>query len=46
MMRGQIKAFSLERLMNFLIFLDRDIEIIVKKRQQLRETDRIAVAVC
>ncbi|MES9902052.1 MAG: XRE family transcriptional regulator [Sedimenticola sp.] len=43
-MRGQLKEFSLERLMNFLMHLDRDIEIVIKKRPRKRETGRIAVS--
>lgn len=44
LVRGQLKECSLERLMNFLMHLDRDIEIIIKKRPRKRETGRIAVS--
>ena len=33
LLRGQLKDFSIERLMSFLMELDRDIEIVIKKRK-------------
>ncbi len=45
LMRGDLKDFSLERLMNFIMRLDRDIEIVIKKRPRSREDSRIAVSV-
>ncbi len=44
LMRGQLKEFSLERLMNFLMQLDRDIEIVIKNVHVSEETGRIAVS--
>lgn len=44
LIRGQLKDFSLERLMGFLMHLDRDIEIVIKKRPPTREAGRIAVS--
>ncbi len=45
LVRGQLKDFSIERLMSFIMKLDRDIEIIIKKRPKNREDSRIAVSV-
>ena len=44
LMRGQLKDFSIERLMSFLMQLDRDIEIVIKKRPRTRDDSRIAVS--
>jgi len=44
LVRGQLKDFSLERLIDFMLKLDRDIEIIIKKRPRSREQSRIAVS--
>ena len=45
LMRGQLNDFSIERLMNFMMKLDRDIEIVIKKRPKNRESSKIAVSV-
>lgn len=44
LIRGQLKDFSIERLMHFLMQLDRDIEIVIKKRPRTREDSRLAVS--
>lgn len=44
LMRGQLKDFSIERLMSFLMQLDRDIDIVIKKRPRNRDDSRIAVS--
>jgi len=44
LVRGQLKDFSLERLMQLIMQLDRDIEIVIKKRPRTREDGRIAVS--
>jgi len=44
LVRGQLKEFSIERLMHFLLQLDRDIEIVIRKRPCTRENSRIAVS--
>ncbi len=44
LVRGDLKDFSLVRLMTFLTLLDRDIEIVVKKRPRTRDESRIAVS--
>ncbi len=41
--RGQLKEFSLERLVSFLLRLDRDIDITIKKKPRSRPA---ALAVC
>jgi predicted XRE-type DNA-binding protein len=43
LMRGQLKDFSMQRLMGFLLLFDRDIEIVIKKRPRSRTHSRIAV---
>ena len=45
LVRGQLRDFSIERLMSFLLQLDRDIEIVIKKRPRTRDDSRIAVSV-
>ena len=45
LVRGQLKDFSIDRLMNFLMLLGRDIEIVIKKRPHTREKSLIAVSV-
>ena len=42
--RGDLKDFSIERLMSFIMKLDRDIEIIIKKRPSSRKTSHIAIS--
>jgi len=42
--RGELKDFSIERLMNFIMKLDRDIEIIIKKRPKTRQNSKIAIS--
>ena len=44
LVRGQLKEFSIERLMSFLMLLDRDIEIVIRKRPRTREDSHIAVS--
>ncbi|HED16749.1 MAG TPA: XRE family transcriptional regulator [Gammaproteobacteria bacterium] len=44
LIRGQLKDFSIERLMHFLLQLDRDIEIVIRKRPRTRGNSRIAVS--
>lgn len=43
LVRGQLNDFSLEKLMFFLMKLDRDIEIKIKKRPRARSESRLAV---
>ncbi|MSR19949.1 MAG: XRE family transcriptional regulator [Gemmatimonadetes bacterium] len=43
LLRGQISGFSLERLVRFLTALDRDVEIVVKRRSRTREHARVKV---
>jgi len=45
LIRGQLKDFGLERLMSFIMKLDRDIEIVIRKRPRSRTNTRIAVSV-
>ena len=42
---GSLEGFSLERLARFLNSLDRDVEIVVKKRPRSRRRSRIVVTV-
>lgn len=39
----QLDGFSVERLMNFLTALDRDVEIIIRRKAKSRKVGRIAV---
>lgn len=39
----QLEGFSLERLMNFLTALDRDVDIVIRRKAQSRRVGRIAV---
>lgn len=39
----KLDGFSVERLMTFLIALDRDIEIVIRKKPRSREAARISV---
>ena len=43
LLRGQLKEFSMTRLLGFLLRLDRDIEIHIKKHQNVRVPPRIEV---
>ena len=45
LLRGRLDGFSMERLMRFLNALDRDVEIVVKRRPRSRETAQTRVAV-
>jgi predicted XRE-type DNA-binding protein len=45
LVRGQLKDFSLEKLMSFLMMLGRDIEIKIKKKPRSRTEGRLAVCV-
>jgi len=45
LMRGQLHGFSLERLVRFLNALDRDVEIVVKRRPRSRDRARTRVKV-
>lgn len=44
LVRGQLNDFSLERILSFLMMLDRDIQIVVKKRPTSRHDSRLSVA--
>jgi len=43
-MRGRIDGFSMERLIRFLNALDRDVEIVIKRRPRSRPVARTIVA--
>ena len=43
LLRGQLKDYSMERLLHFLLRLDRDIEIVILKRPRSRQQSRIDV---
>jgi predicted XRE-type DNA-binding protein len=43
LMNYQLEGFSVERLMNFLNALDRDVEIVIRKKPRSRRTARIVV---
>jgi predicted XRE-type DNA-binding protein len=45
LVNGRLEGFSLERLARFLNTLDRDVEIVVKRRPRSRKTARILVTV-
>lgn len=45
LINGKLEGFSLERLARFLNSLDRDVEIIVRKRPRSRKRSRIVVTV-
>jgi predicted XRE-type DNA-binding protein len=45
LVRGRLDGFSLERLMRFLNALDRDVDIVVKRRSRGRRRARTRVAV-
>jgi predicted XRE-type DNA-binding protein len=44
LMRGRLSAFSIERLLKFLMRLDQDIQITVKSRPRSRARARLMVA--
>ncbi len=44
LVRGQLQDFALERLMGFIMKLDRDIEIVITKRPKGRSQSKIAVS--
>jgi len=39
----QLEGFSVERLVNFLTALDRDVDIVIRRRRQTRRGGRIEV---
>lgn len=43
LMRYKLEGFSVERLMLFLTSLDRDVEIVIKKKRSSRKPARISV---
>jgi len=43
LLRGQLKEFSMTRLLDFMLKLDRDIEIRIKKHRSEREPPKIQV---
>ena len=45
LMNGQLSGFSLERLVRFLNALDRDVEIVVRRRPRSRERGQTKVRV-
>lgn len=45
LMNGQLSGFSLERLVRFLNALDRDVEIVVRRRSRTRDHGRTSVTV-
>lgn len=45
LMNGQLSGFSMERLVRFLNALDRDVEIVVKRRPRSRDRGRTRVRV-
>ena len=45
LMSGQLHGFSLERLVRFLNALDRDVEIVVRRRPRTRDRGRTRVKV-
>mgnify|MGYP002713225044 CR=1 FL=1 len=45
LMNGQLSGFSLERLVRFLNALDRDVEIVVRRRPRTRDHGRTSVKV-
>lgn len=44
LIRGRIAGFSMERLIRFLNALDRDVEIVIKRRPRSRKVARTRVA--
>ena len=45
LLNGQLHGFSLERLVRFLNALDRDVEIVVRRRPRSRDRGRVRVRV-
>jgi predicted XRE-type DNA-binding protein len=43
LLRGQFRGYSLNRLLGFIMALDNDIEIIIKKRPTNRKTSRMTI---
>lgn len=43
LLRGQLSGFSLEKLIGFLLLLDRDVEIVIKKSPRARQHGVLAV---
>lgn len=43
LMRGRLSGFSVDRLLRFLLALDRDVEIVVTPKRQLRPHTRVSV---
>jgi len=46
LLRGQLKEFSMTKLLDFMLRLDRDIEIRIKKHRSGRVPPRIEVLAC
>jgi len=46
LLRGQLKEFSMTKLLDFMLRLDRDIEIRIKKHRSRRVPPRIEVLAC
>lgn len=44
LLRGHTEGYSIERLLRFLLLLDRDVEILVKPRDRTASSGRIIVA--
>jgi predicted XRE-type DNA-binding protein len=43
LLRGKLQGFSLERLLRFLTALDRDVEIVIKRKPRSRRQARLRV---
>lgn len=43
LIRGRLQGFSIDRLLRFLVVLDRDIEIVVKPKRRGQSTGRVNV---
>jgi len=43
LLRGKLQGFSLERLLRFLTALDRDVEIVIKRKPRSRRPARLRV---
>jgi predicted XRE-type DNA-binding protein len=43
LLRGRVRGYSMDRLLGFLMALDNDIEIVIKKRPKNRKTSRMIV---
>lgn len=43
LMRGRLSGFTIERLLQYLIALDRDVEIVVKRRPRNRDRGELRV---